>query len=110
MVKMVRTTEQLNRENDNLEQLIKKKKNEIFSLEQRIQKNIDLIHRKRDIENRTVSVKIISNVDRLTTAKIVDTGETYQWWGSDKPNTYKKITTTFLKQLRELKAEKEVTQ
>ena len=100
---MVRNIKELEAENEKLEQLIKKKENEITKAENKIQRNRDLISKKREIQDRTISAHVVSYEDRLTTIRIIDTGETHSYWGHSTPGTYIKITPKWLEQLRDTK-------
>ena len=100
---MVRERKNLEAENEKLEQLIKKKKEEIHKIEEKIRRNTNLQTKKRATQDRTVSVHIQDCTDRLTTIRVIDTGEIHQYWGYSTPNTYTKITNQFLEELRDCK-------
>jgi len=103
VVVTMRTIENLETEIEKMEALIVKKKQETFKLEQKIEQTRNLISKKKNAETRTVKAYVVSFKDRLTTIRIIDTGETHSYWGYNKPETYIKITTGWLEQLRDCK-------
>jgi len=104
---MVRSITALETENQRLAALIAKKKQEINKAENKIRRNHELISKKQEIQDRTISAYVekctLENGGFHTVIRIIDTGETHPYWGHNTPNTYIKITPQWLEQLRDCK-------
>ena len=101
---MVRTLEELETEETRLETLIAKKQNEIFKIEEKINKIRNLQSKQRIAAQRQYKAKVIRCIEGLTTVQILDTKETLSYWKRTEPGQYVQINEEFLNLMRECKA------